>query len=101
MVDMAEREIGPVGTGVRVAAGVVSLVAAVLLLSGGVAGLPGLVAAGLLGFLGVSFLLAATVGLSGCEVAAVPSLATRRRRHLFCVGGLSHLDRWEAARRKG
>lgn len=95
---MSGREIGPAGTGVRVVLGVLFLGAAAYW------AFPAnplwLLWAGFLGLLGVSLLLAARQGLSDCELAAIPNMLTGKRRHLFCVGGLSHLDRWEKSRRE-
>ncbi len=95
------REIGPAGTSVRVVLGILFLGAAAYWVSWVPASPLWLLWAGFLGLLGVSLLLAARQGLSDCELAAIPNLFGGKRRHLFCVGGLSHLDRWERARRDG
>jgi hypothetical protein len=93
------REIGPVGTSVRVVLGLLFLGTAAYGAAQVPANLLWLPGAGFLGLLGVSLLLAVRQGLSDCELAAIPNQLTGRRRHLFCVGGLSHLDRWERARK--
>lgn len=95
------REIGPAGTSVRVVLGILFLGAAAYWVSWAPASPFWLLWAGFLGLLGVSLLLAARQGLSDCELAAIPNLFGGKRRHLFCVGGLSHLDRWERAREDG
>lgn len=95
------REIGSIGTSVRIVLSALFLGAAAY----GAARVPAsplwLLWVTFLGLLGVSLLLAARQGLSDCELAAIPNLFGGKRRHLFCVGGLSHLDRWERARRDG
>lgn len=92
------REIGPAGTSVRVILGTLFLGAAVYWATWALANALWLLWAGFLGLLGVSLLLAARQGLSDCELTAIPNLLTKKKRHLFCVGGLSHLDRWERGR---
>ncbi len=96
---MNARGIGPVGTWVRVGLGLLFLLVSVGSALRAGSDLFGLLPAGVAAFLGVSLLLAARMGLSGCEVTAIPNRLAGGNRHLFCIGGLSHLDRWERARK--
>ena len=58
----------------------------------------------ILGYMGISFFLAAVLAVPGCEVRAIPYLIGRIRgrpvQEHHCPGFLDPLDKWEARKKK-